>query len=231
MASLPPGGIEARRHDLIRLLPSCDRRVGAELDGADRSGVQAWVSAGRPFVVRSQPRPFASDRIALGLPLPPAAAKRRIALEVDRACVSAVERPPLLDATLHALSAMWCDALATLDRSAKHVGIVLRVYGSIAFQSLTGLPYLHAASDVDLLWTPPDRGVLAAGLAVLAAWERSSGLRADGEILFGASGVSWREWQRGAPRVLVKSIEGPALRDRAELLALLDAGVPEESVA
>jgi len=29
----------------------------------------------------------------------------------------------------------------------------------------------------------------------------------------------------------VKSIEGPALRDRAELLALLDAGVPEESVA
>src|SRR5947209_8840320 len=108
MPDVFPARIEARRHDLIRLLPSSANAAGAELDGADRNEVQAWVHAARPFVVRSQPRLLASKRIALGLPLPPAAAKRRIALDVERTCVRAVEAPPLLDACLHALPARWC---------------------------------------------------------------------------------------------------------------------------
>src|SRR5947209_18078216 len=107
MASVSPARIEARRHDLIRLLPSSANGVGAELDGADRNEVQAWVHAGRPFVVRSQPRLLASERIALGLPLPPTTAKRRIALDVERACLRAVEAPPLLDACLHGPPAGW----------------------------------------------------------------------------------------------------------------------------
>ena len=63
--------------------------------------------------------------------------------------------------------------------------IELRVFGSLAWQALSGLPYLTPQSDIDLIWHPRSLAQLQQGIALLASWELASGLRADGEVLFG----------------------------------------------
>jgi phosphoribosyl-dephospho-CoA transferase len=67
---------------------------------------------------------------------------------------------------------------------------------------------------------------LQQGIVLLKRWEQDSGLRADGEMLFGASNaVSWREWATlkpaGDQRVLVKRISSAELVDAGELLEML----------
>ena len=105
-------------------------------------------------------------------------------------------------------------------------GIELRVFGSLAWQALSGLPYLTSQSDIDLLWHPKSRRQLQQGIELLACWEQTSGLRADGEVLFGGtSAVSWREWsalQTGDERrVMVKRESSAELVDSLELLEML----------
>jgi phosphoribosyl-dephospho-CoA transferase len=131
----------------------------------------------------------------------------------------------LADALTHA-PARWRPALAQLDAAAKEIDIELRVFGSLAWQALSGLPYLTPQSDIDLLWHPQSNGQLQQGIDLLARWEQSSGLRADGEVLFGeGSAVSWREWaqlESGSDRrVLVKRVGSAELVDVDELQGML----------
>jgi phosphoribosyl-dephospho-CoA transferase len=100
------------------------------------------------------------------------------------------------------------------------------VFGSLAWQALSGLPYLTPQSDIDLLWHPQSNAQLQQGIALLARWEQTSGLRADGEVLFGAgSAVSWREWATSksgnGQRVLVKRASSAELVEARELLEML----------
>jgi phosphoribosyl-dephospho-CoA transferase len=162
----------------------------------------------------------------MGLALPPAQGKRRIALSVAAHDI-ARHTPPLrlADAIAHAPVA-WQSALAELDTAAHHMDIELRVFGSLAWQALSGLQYLTPKSDIDLLWHPQSLAQLQHGIALLAHWEQSSGLRADGEVLFGgSSAVSWREWATlksdEAQRVLVKRASSAELVDARELLEML----------
>jgi phosphoribosyl-dephospho-CoA transferase len=212
------------RHSLVTLDPGVALRVARDALERDRARIEAWISARLPLVVRVQRHQLpAQGRVALGLPLPPKEGKRRLAFELERDCIIAVSPPPRLRETLAALSAPWRDALRELDAAATRIGLEFRVFGSIAWQALTGMEYVSAGSDVDLLWAPRDSRELTAGLDLLVRWQRSSGLPADGEILFGEHAVSWREWQQGDARVIGKSIAGPSLCARAELLARLSA--------
>jgi phosphoribosyl-dephospho-CoA transferase len=196
-------------------------------DDALHAQVAAWLAADRPLVVARQTCGNAmSDTIAVGLALPPAQGKRRIAFSVP---VHDIVRhtPPLVlaDALAHA-PAEWQPALVELDTAAIDIGLELRVFGSLAWQALSGLQYLTQQSDIDLLWHPLSNTQLQQGVALLAHWEKSSGLRADGEALFGGnSAVSWREWATlksgDEQRVLVKRVSSADLVDTRELLELL----------
>ena len=96
-----------------------------------------------------------------------------------------------------------------------------RVFGSLAWQYLTGEPYVSDRSDVDLLWRPSDIGELRQGMEMLLDWEGRFGLRVDGEIeLPDGTAVAWRELAMGPRTVLVKATAGVALRPLAELLRL-----------
>jgi len=167
-----------------------------------------------------------TDTIAVGLALPPAQGKHRIALAVAARDIARYTPPlRLADAIAHAPAA-WQPALAELDAAAIHIDLELRVFGSLAWQALSGLNYLTPQSDVDLLWHPLSNTQLQQGIALLARWEQSSGLRADGEVLFGgSSAVSWREWSTlesgDDQRVLVKRASSAELVDARELLELL----------
>jgi len=131
----------------------------------------------------------------------------------------------LADAIAHA-PAVWQTSLAELDRAAKDIDIELRVFGSLAWEALSGMRYLTPDSDIDLLWHPRSDAQLQQGIALLAHWEQSSGISADGEVVFGGnSAVSWREWatlKSGKDqRVLVKRQRSAELVDVRELLELL----------
>jgi len=194
--------------------------------------VAAWLAADRPLVVARQPCiETSSDNIAVGtiatgLALPPAQGKRRIALVVAMNDIARYTQPLLLsDAIAHA-PAGWRPALAELDAAAMDISIELRVFGSLAWQALSGLQYVTSQSDIDLLWRPVSNAQLQHGIALLARWEQDHGLRADGEVLFGASSaVSWREWSTlksgSDQRVLVKRASTAELVDARVLLELL----------
>jgi phosphoribosyl-dephospho-CoA transferase len=197
-----------------------------------RAQVAAWLAADRPLVVARQPcGEVISDSItvgtiATGLALPPAQGKCRVALSVAAPDIARYTLPlRLADAIAHA-PAEWQPALTELDAAAMDMELELRVFGSLAWQALSGLQYLTPQSDIDLLWHPRSHAQLQQGIALLAQWEQDHGLRADGEVLFGgSSAVSWREWatlKSGKDqRVLVKRASSAELVAARELLELL----------
>ncbi len=161
----------------------------------------------------------------MGLALPPALGKRRIALNVPARHIARYTPPLRLDDAIAHAPAGWQGALAELDGAAGDIGIELRVFGSLAWQALSGIRYLTPHSDIDLLWQPHTHAQLRQGIALLARWEQHHGLRADGEVLFGGDAVSWREWATlksgGDQRVLVKRISSAELVAAGELLERL----------
>nr|WP_246294886.1 malonate decarboxylase holo-[acyl-carrier-protein] synthase [Schlegelella koreensis] len=140
-----------QRQRLIRLTSAGWRRLVAQAPSDDVARCIAdWAAHDRPLVVARQRTP-ASARVLVGLPAPAEWGRRRIALEIEPRDVASVGAfPPLVDvadllpAALHAPVFALEQALRTNAASA-------RVYGSFGWQRLTGLAYLHADSDLDLL--------------------------------------------------------------------------------
>jgi phosphoribosyl-dephospho-CoA transferase len=192
-----------------------------------------WLSAARPLIVRQQPGrlPATAKRLAAGLPLPPRQGKRRIALTILAQEVNRVAPPPALASVIRSLPEAWQRSASDLCADGSAMGIDFQVFGSAAWQAMTALPYLTPTSDLDLLWRPTSRSQLEGGLELLRSWEQTSGVRADGEIVFGQDhAVAWREWLRRdqQQQVLVKQTLGPSLKAPAELLALLGSKSEQE---
>lgn len=171
------------------------------------------------------------------MPLPPALGKGRLSFRISTPNIVRTALPPRLADSIPLLSPPWRAPLRRLLRGAQSIGIELRIYGSAAWESLTGVSYLAPQSDIDVLWRPSGADHLAAGVMLLAEWERTTGIRVDGEILFGEDdAVAWREWLQSWPspvpqRVLVKSLAGARLCSRDELLLRNYPGGREMEVA
>lgn len=226
------------RHDLLWLHAGAGDELAARWraagNPADAQLLQDWVAQARPLVVSRQPDEVVAPWLAAGLPLPPAAGKRRLVLRVHEDWVA--RRTPALDLAAAASAAppAWQPGLAALAALADNRGVPLRVYGSLAWQSLTGLAYLHAASDLDLLWDAGDAARRDVFCVELAGWSAHSGIALDGEMLLAPDcAVSWREWQRAsaaapysiAAQVLVKRLRGARLIDRAAAACAADMQV------
>lgn len=215
------------RHTLVWIRPESRAAVSAQVaDEKLRAHVASWLAADRPLVVARQPDNIVADTIAVGLASPPVQGKRRIALGVSARDIVRHTPPLLLADTIAHAPAELQPELAELHDSAINTGIKLHVFGSLAWQALSGMQYLTPQSDIDLLWHPRSNMQLQQGIALLERWEISSGLRADGEVLFGAGcAVSWREWAAMGcgddQRVLVKRERSAGLVAARELLELL----------
>lgn len=202
--------------------------LGQAIDAEARGSIAHWLDAELPLVVRRPDMPAARSpsRVHLGLPLPPSQGRRRLAFVLARHHVARATPPPTLQWVSAALPAVWQRSLGALDRDARALGVTLRVFGSAAWQALTGLDYLREGSDVDLVFRPDSRAQLDATLASFDAWEARGEPRVDAEIVFaGERAVAWREWRQASgadDRVLVKSLAGAALVRRAELLVALE---------
>lgn len=207
------------RHQLAWLTPGAG--AAAQLAGpcclsaaAARDLLEAWLRRGFPLIVTRQPAGTAAT-IQLGLALPPAEGKYRLAFAVPRAMVRVISPPPTLTEAAAALPIGWRATLRALLDAPEILAGAPRVYGSAALQVLTGEACLGESSDLDLLLTPPSwPAAQRAAAALLELGASLPGPRLDGEIASPAGlAVAWRELAAAPARLLVKSAS------RVELLA------------
>ena len=213
------------RHALVWVEPTArERMLALALDGIHQDALQRWFANDWPLVVRRPDRAARADDVALGLALPPPEGKRRLCFKVRRHAIARWSALLRLDEAALRLPSPWSVSLAALAQQASRCGVTLRVFGSVAWQALTGLPYLTAQSDVDLWWQPSDFDQLDAVLALVARWEKCHGVRADGEIAFpSGAAVAWREWRDlRSDRVLAKRTDAAELVSRNVLAAALE---------
>ncbi len=201
------------RHTLVWL----SAHAGWQADiAAHESRLADWFAQGRPAIVARRAADDADPRLRLGVPLPPAEGKLRLALRVPAHDVLRTAPPPTLQTVLEGDAPQdWQRPLEVLQNIAG-----ARVIGAFAWQYLTGLRYVHARSDVDLLW-PIDTTAQADALAArLQAWEAEHDRRVDGELCLGGdAAVNWREYAGRSREVLVKRLDGAALELREALFA------------
>lgn len=216
-----------RRHDLVYLRPGAGFAWCGTVPASPlvRAAVAAWIIGGRPLVAARQPGD--GGQLLLGLTLPLELERQRVALRVDPGAVAEI-RPPLAPAAcLGGQPAAVREPLIRLEEAMRRAGIGLGVYGSLAWEALSGEAYRHPESDIDVICDVADRPQLDSALALLAAAAVALPCRLDGEIRFpGGGAVAWRELvvacddrQRS---VLVKDERGVALRTVGALLALLE---------
>lgn len=209
------------RHALVRVAPAA---WAAALDGHAQAGLallQGWAAQGWPAIIR-RPQPCdAPGLVPLGVPLPPAQGKQRIALAVPASAILTTTLPPPLAQAAIAAPPGWQPRIAALLALATQYGIAPACFGGLAWQHLTGLAYLSPSSDLDTLWplnTADMAPALAADLAQAAA---EPGPQLDGELLFpGGLAVNWREFHAAGPddMLLVKEARRARLLPRVTLM-------------
>ncbi|MFC3108581.1 malonate decarboxylase holo-[acyl-carrier-protein] synthase [Undibacterium arcticum] len=231
------------RHDLVWPSASGWRQLLDQVAVGDRAAIARWQQADWPAVVRRHDpadagaNAAASDKIYLGIALPPDAVdgcKCRIALSINKALVRTLRAPLALNDVIATAPPRWRADLQGLADGASTEEIALRVYGSLALQTLTGQTYLTDRSDIDILFAPNSRKQLEVGITLLSDFARN--LPLDGEIRFpDGQAVAWKEWintvgaasavaaQRNLrARVLAKSLQRVQLQPPAKLLASLE---------
>ncbi|MBP1096615.1 malonate decarboxylase holo-[acyl-carrier-protein] synthase [Bradyrhizobium diazoefficiens] len=151
--------------------------------------IDGWARADRPLIVRRPACSDAAGMIPLGLPLPPSHGKRRIAFALAPGDIIASAPPPSLADAAAAAPARWRETIGLLLQLLPET----RTFGSLAWQHLTGLPYLSDSSDLDLLWplsSARQTDTLPSDIGRIA---NQAPMRLDGEIVGRAGGVQWRE--------------------------------------
>jgi phosphoribosyl-dephospho-CoA transferase len=190
---------------------------------ADLPLVGSWADRGWPVIVRRRAEADDPGLVPVGLPLPPAAGKCRIAFRLPADGVLQRSSPPLLSTAARVADPGWRSTIASLLALGASIGVEPSAFGSLLWQHQTGLTYLSPHSDLDVLWpVPPGFDVLSLVFGI-AEVQREAPLRIDGEVIFpDGSAVNWRElWMahRAADRasVMAKTMEGVRLLDIASL--------------
>lgn len=213
------------RHMLVWLDDAGWNAAQATTEPQPKAAFRLWQTQSWPLIVRRADIDAAADEICLGLPLPPdedSGRKVRISLRAHAAHIRKATPAIELASVSRPSSGALRAPLAALQHEAE--GMHLRVYGSLAMEAITGLPYVSPTSDVDILFHPASRRHLENGIAILDRHAKL--LPLDGEIVFpGGAAVSWKEWRlaiANPAKVIVKELHAVRLADTASLLALLE---------
>lgn len=177
--------------------------------------VADWVLRGWPVIVRRRMAGDAPDDVPAALPLPPDHGKRRVAFSFPSSAGLQTLEPILLREAACTAPEAWHAVIAEIVALGEVVGIVPRVFGALLWQHVTGLSYLTARSDLDLLWSGVDQTSVRALSEGLLRLESDSPVRIDGEVVLpDGSAFNWRELAEGghAGTVLLKTMNGVELR-------------------
>ncbi len=195
-----------RRHQLVRVHPAAWKLLlRARPDLAGEPLLQDWATLGRPLIARRR-GPLDGDGVLLGLPLPPSAGKRRIAMEMRAAAIVSVRPLPSVSDVLGTAPVAWRPCLQELTDLARAYGVRAGVFGSLGWQWITGLTYLGPQSDIDITWTLPARHQLEGFLGDLADIDARAPVRLDGELVRAdGAGANWRELHAGGAELALKT--------------------------
>jgi len=212
------------RHQLAHLSAAGWRDIlGRNGDDELRACLQLWADGNLPLVVTRQPRPARDGEplpVALGLSAPALFNGRRVALQVPPAQIAWFGEFPLLAETAQLLPRAARPRLDAMGRALATLGVKARVYGSVGWQQMTGLKYMHEQSDLDL-WLAVGSANEADAAAQVLLRHAPARPRLDGELLFvDGSAVAWREWlawRTGACRsLMVKRLHDASIERDAE---------------
>lgn len=193
------------RHWFLRAHPEAD--IVCE-DDSRLEFVRGWLREKRPLIVR---RPVYSEDgryVEAGLALP---GRSRLGVRVATEAVEEFFLPPLVK---ECASLREQNNTSAWEEVCQLCGEELRVFGSHAWQALTGLDYVTSTSDVDLV------------VFLRSSWERflefagraGSPRNIDLEIVL-SSGAAflWREFLQDTPRLLFKGNERVWLGTKADI--------------
>ncbi len=221
------------RHQFVYLQreawPEVLAQIGGELSFAKQQELNAWAQRDLQLVLARQTglEQAQQTQLMLGWPLPPRenGDKPRLSVKVWPQQIARRAAPPSLGQVLTLLQQQhYAIPKALSSLAAKFANAAVAVYGSWAWQALTGLPYLHPSSDIDVLLHPTSQTQLLAMLQALqsAAPTKDASVQIDGEIVFpDGSAVAWREWLQARERVLVKNFAAVQMCHRDDLFAQL----------
>lgn len=184
------------RHSLVWLTPegwshlltsSCK---GGSISLSENLGL--WQRNNFPFIVTRQSARVAEPSIVVGFTLPLAMGKQRLAIALDPWQIDYISEPLSLTDAIPYAPEVWQDDLHEMAREAQKYHLDIRIYGSLAWQALTKLNYVHPSSDIDILIRIDSRLQLAESLQILK--QHSQLLPLDGEFLFSNDhAVAWKE--------------------------------------
>lgn len=209
------------RHQLVRILPAAwDTLFASRPDLGHDPVLQRWSRKDWPLIVR-RPMPGDSPGVPLGLPLPPAEGKRRIAIEVSPQDIHCVMSLPDLTQAVRAAPFAWRPVLRELAAMSGRYGVQAGVFGSLGWQWLTGLEYVHADSDIDIAWSLPVRERIVPFLRDLADIEARAPMRLDGELVRDdGAAVNWREVWAGQRELALKTRAEVVVCSREQFLGV-----------
>jgi phosphoribosyl-dephospho-CoA transferase len=216
-----------RRHDLLRADPAAwDAMLRCHPGVADLPLVADWARLDRPVIVRRRMVGDFAASVPTALPLPPCHGKRRLAFSFTSGEAVTALPPVLLRDAARTAPTEWQEVVAALLALGDAIKVTPRVFGALLWQHTTGLPYLRAQSDLDLLWLISDERTALSLVERLLRLDAASPVRLDGELeLPDGAGVNWRELaqSRADPgdELLVKTMDGVEVRTRAALFRTL----------
>jgi phosphoribosyl-dephospho-CoA transferase len=208
----PNGLMCMRRHDLVRLSEPSWSEIRAGLGGVGLEPLVAgWADRGWPFVARARDPGEADVGVPLVLLLPPASGSTRIFFTAASESMISVDPPPLLlDAAAWSPNS-WRTSLQHLSQAAQQHVEKVRVFGSLAWASFTGLNYIGPGSDLGLLWPLAEPQSLPHIISQLVAIVAAAPMRIDVELVRpDGLAANWREFQTGESEITVVSLSGVA---------------------
>ena len=217
-----------RRHDRVYLRPDAAFRfVCGAADAALNACVQDWIAAGRPLVAARQPAQ--GGAVLLGLALPLAQQRQRLGCLVDASALLRVHAPLAISDCLHCLPAAYAAPLKALEQGVRAQGARVGVYGSLAWEAVSGEAYRHADSDIDLICDVGSQAQYRSCLGLLTQAAQVLPCRLDGEIRFpDGNAVAWRELLNAAGAATELLVKGEEAVGLLSLGALLESLAMEE---
>jgi len=212
-----------RRHDLLRAEPfAWDAMLRCHPGLTDLPLVANWALREWPVIVRRRMAGDVADDVPAALPLPPLHGKQRLAFSFSSSAAVVALPPVQLRNTARAAPSAWQPVIAALLDLGEALGMTPRVFGALLWEHATGLSYLTAQSDLDLLWSISDERSAALLVEGLLRLDAGGPIRLDGELeLPDGAAVNWRELAQSVANqgdeLLVKTMDGVEVRTKAGL--------------